>query len=467
MVDKPPLPHWEQPYIKTFSYKHTISTKNGCKFFITSLDRPSANAGISVVHHFGDEAKYLNKEKLNKLFPTLRGDTELYAHSPFFMGQTFCSDMADPSSGEYDWMLEMAKRMDLDKIKIILKAASVLNDEYIKLVRAQVNLESESEINKIKKRIITWEARLRKVRFNSTLFYIVSSFAAANRLSKKYFENLLETLGLEEFKTSVLSIPKTLAPAAMFYGQLNEKHFYTDGYNYDYYDKHGLRDNITQTSAGLQYIQNDKPLDSGYDAGNMQSLVIGQEHGNTMRVLKNIYVLSPEWIRELADKFITFFAPHKTKVLNLWPDRAAFQYKKAKEDFASKLKYCIEHDKDGKATGWRVIIANIGQPNITHAEEFDLMNEMMGERNKNLPRLQIDAYECKELRASLKLAPVRKNSKGQIEKVKSSEKLAPHRLPMESTNMSDAFKYLMCRKKWLNIVKHKKQMAFGSVAIRG
>ena len=95
------------------------------------------------------------------------------------------------------------------------------------------------------------------------------------------------------------------------------------------------------------------------------------------------------------------------------------------------------------------------------------MNEMMGDRNKNLPRLQIDAWECKELKASLKLAPVRKNSKNQIEKVKSSEKLAAHRLPLESTNMSDAFKYAICRKKWLNIVKYKSQMTFGNVAVRG
>jgi len=325
---------------------------------------------------------------------------------------------------------------------------------------------SEKDIANIKKSIQRWEARHRKIRYDSTLFYIVSSFANADILTLKYFENLLNTLGLEEFKTSVLSIRATLTPGAMFYGRLKENHFYFDSYDYEFYDQYGLRDNIKQTSLGLRHIKHDKPLDAGFDAGNMMSLVIGQEQGNTLRVLKNIYTLTPEWIRELADKFIEFFAPHKNKVLYLYPDRAAFQYKKAKEDFATKIKYSIEHDKDGKPTGWRVIIANIGQPNITHEQEFDLMNELMGRRNKNLPEIQIDAYECKELRSSLNLAPVKKNSKGQIEKIKTSEKLAIHRLPMESTNMSDAFKYLVCRKKWLNIVKYKKQMSFGDVSIR-
>ena len=54
VVDVQPPDHWPKPIIKTFSYKHTITTFNGCKFFLTSLDRPSSNAGISVVHHFGD-----------------------------------------------------------------------------------------------------------------------------------------------------------------------------------------------------------------------------------------------------------------------------------------------------------------------------------------------------------------------------------------------------------------------------
>jgi hypothetical protein len=467
MVDKPPLPHWDNPYIKTFSYKHTISTRNGCKFFITSLDRPSANAGISVVHHFGDEAKYLNKEKLNKLFPTLRGDTLLYTHSPYFMGQTFCSDMANPESGEYDWMMDMRKRMDRKRIMEILQVGQVLNDEYKNLIGAQHSGASEYEINLIKNRINDWSEGHRKIRFDSTLFFIVSSFAASNRLPLKYYQNLLETLGLEEFKTSVLSIPKTLTPGAMFYGQFKPTHVYQDGYNYEFYDQFNLKANIKQSSEGLRYINTNKALEAGFDTGNMMSLVIGQEQGDTMRILKDIYTLTPEFIRALADKYIEFFRTHKRKELKLWCDRAAYQYKKSKEDFASKLKHCIEYYSDGKPTGWLVTLVNLGQPNITHGEEYDLMNEMMGENNRNLPKIMIDAFECKELIASIKLAPMIKNSKGMIEKVKKSEKLPVHRLPLESTNMSDAFKYLICRKNWLAIVRHKKRQSMGNVSIRG
>jgi len=81
-----------------------------------------------VVHIFGDEAKYLKQEKLNKLFPALRGDYRLFGHSHYFMGQTFCSDMADPNNLEYDWMLQMEKNMDRRQILRILQTAIVLNE---------------------------------------------------------------------------------------------------------------------------------------------------------------------------------------------------------------------------------------------------------------------------------------------------------------------------------------------------
>ncbi|HNW74554.1 MAG TPA: hypothetical protein PKN44_13075 [Bacteroidales bacterium] len=465
VVDVPPPEKWPKPLIKTFAYKHTISTHNGCKFFLTSLDRPSANAGISVVHHFGDEAKYLMWDKLNKLFPTLRGDYALYGHSHYFMGQTFCSDMADPSVGESDWMLRMEKNMDKEQVMHILQAAIVLNEINIELYDAITRKEDPKRIDLIRRNQARWVDRLRKIRQDSTFFYIVSSFANADILTLKYFENLLASLTFEEFKTSVLSIKKTLEKGARFYGALSDRHFYADGYNYDYYDKYNIRDNISQTSAGLKYIQNDKILEAGFDAGNMMSLVIGQEQGNTYRVLKGIYTLTPEWIRELGDKFIHFFEPHKRKVLHLYHDRATNQYRKVGKDFASQLKHDIEFDRNEKRTGWSVQLMSVGVGNISHSDEFNLMNILMGEKDKRLPRLLIDKFECKELKSQLEITPVFKNSKGEIQKDKKGDKLLPSRLSMESTNFTDAFKYLLCRPRYLAIARQKHAITFSSLSI--
>jgi hypothetical protein len=464
VVDQEPPANWPKPYIKTFSYKHTISTFNGCKFFLTSLDRPSANAGISVVHQFGDEAKYLQEEKLNKLFPTLRGDYRLYGHSHYFMGQTFCSDMPDPNVGESDWMMRMEKKMDREQILRIIQTAMIVNEINWDIYYGG-KAEDEKRVDHAIKNRDAWQERLHRVRQDSTFFYIVSSFANADILTLKYFKNLLETLDFEEFKTAVLSIRKTLEKGARFYGNLSDRHFYRDGYNYDYYDQFGLSDNLVQNSAGLRYIQEDKLLEAGFDAGNMMSLVIGQLQGTTYRVLKGMHTITPEWIRELANQFILFFEPHKRKILHLYHDRSTNAYRKSKRDFASQLKHDLEYNAQGTRTGWIVNLMSVGQGNITHSDEFNLMNILMGEKDKRLPKLQIDMFECKYLKSQLEMTPVAKGTKGEIIKVKKGDKLPPARLPMESTNYTDALKYLICRSKYLSIARQRRSVTFGPVGV--
>ena len=133
VVEEAPPDHWVKSSIKTYDYKHTISTFNGCKFFLKSLDRPSINAGISVVHQFGDESKYLQSEKLSKFFPTLRGDLIRFGKSHYYLGQTFCSDMPDPNYGESDWMDKMVAKMDEKQIIHILQCARFVNEFHLKL----------------------------------------------------------------------------------------------------------------------------------------------------------------------------------------------------------------------------------------------------------------------------------------------------------------------------------------------
>lgn len=461
VVDREPPESWPKPYIKTFDFKHSISTFNGCKFFMTSLDRPSSNAGISVVHIFGDEAKYLKQQKLNKLFPALRGDFRLFGHSHYFMGQTFCSDMADPNNLEYDWMLQMEKNMDRQQILRILQAAIVLNEIAYELFLAERAGADKQKIYNILMNKERWMERIRKIRHNSTFFHIVSTLANIDILTFDYLVNNLQTLGWEEFKTVILSIHKTLESGSRFYGALGDKHFYDDGYNYDYYDQFSLKSNITQSSSGLRYIQHEKILEAGFDAGNMNSLVFGQEQGGAYRILKNMYVITPDWIRELSDQFLAFFAPHRRKILHLYYDRAANQYRRSKRDFATQIKHDIEYDRQGRRTGWIVQLMSLGQGNITHAEEFNLMNVMMGEKDKRLPKLLIDKFECKELKSQLECTPVEKARNGEIKKVKKGDKLPPARLPMESTNMADAFKYLLCRPKYMAIAKQRRPLVLG------
>jgi len=467
VVDKAPPTHFKKPYNRLISYKHTISVFNGCTFNLVSMDRPSTGAGNSYVHLFGDESKYLKKEKLNKLTPAIRGDYIRFGHSPYYRGQTFTSDSANPMHNEDDWMYDMEKAMNKKQILQILDCAFILNDirkeHYIAF-----NEQNSVELEKVNKKLERWEERFRKIRKNSTFFYVVSSYVNADILTEEFFDDLYKDLEIEEYKISVLSIRSKLEPGAMFYGNLDKHHFFDDGYNYDYYDKFSLTETIKEISSGLRYVQHDQPLEAGVDFGNMMSMYIGQEQEHVDRGLKFFYTLSPEWIRHLADKFIAFFAPHQAKILKMRYDRAGNNYNEANEDLASKLKNAIQTDEYGKPTGWHVILESRNQRNVTHQEEFDLCVEMMGETNRNLPKLLIDKHNCREVKSSLEKAPLKRNSKGMIEKDKSSEKTLPlKKLPMESTNPSDAFKYYICKPKYLAIVKNKNASHSYTAKIRG
>jgi len=461
VVGQEPPADWPRPYTgRTFNYKHTISTYNGCKFFLTSLDLPSANAGLSVVHIFGDEAKYMKEKKLNKLFPTLRGDPALFGHSPYYLGKTFVSDMANPLVGEDDWMLRMEQNMNrLELIKAI-QTGLVVNDIRMELWEAEQEGYGDVALKNIRKKLKRWEERWLKARWTekgegNTFFAMISSYANADILTASYFDNLLKTLDFEEYKTAVITMRKSLAKNERFYAKLDDKHFYMDGYDYSRIDNHRIGETITDNSLMLRYVKHDEPLEAGLDVGNMLSLVIGQMHGiDEYRILKNFFTIPPKWLRDLGDQFIDYFKHHRKKILILYYDRSANAYHKVGEDTATKFKGAIEKDRYGKATGWEVKLMSIGQGAILHTEEYNLMSVIMDESDRRLPKLRIDQFNCKELKGSLESAPSKPGTgKEKIQKDKKSEKLPAHRLPMESTNMSDAFKYLMCRKEWLSYAK--------------
>ena len=86
------------------------------------------------------------------------------------------------------------------------------------------------------------------------------------------------------------------------------------------------------------------------------------------------------------------------------------------------------------------------------------MQELMTGDNDALPTLLVDAVNCRETISSIEKAPAGIRYKGQqkiIYKVKKSEKLEPKKLPMLSTNFSDAFKYLMMRGAWRRAIRGK------------
>lgn len=460
-AEKRALPEWLRPWFwkssnKIVSYKHTIMFFTGFNITFGSLDRPASLAGRSYIHVIGDEVKYFNEKKIANLLKAVRGYYMLYGNSTFYRGHTFTTDMPDTRNiGEHDWILKQHKKMNVKGIVTLMKTAFVVNDCATDLIIAKQQRDEEEILSRqrIYKR---WRERLQGMRMLpecQTFYYVASSYVNADILTPDYFASAFET-DLGDVPTAILSLLPTIEGGDRFYANLAENHFYFDGADSYWAAQFGIRE--ADDCRILKYLNTNKELCCGVDFGNMISMSIFQEdiNTNTLRVLKFMDALSPEWIDDLAERFLRYFEPHSEKRLTIYYDRAGNNYRSSGKDFATELKTAIEihgrgHNK-GARTGWRVTLGSLNQGNIGQQEEYYFMRDILTANNPRLPRVLIDAYQCKPLKCSLELARTKKkiNAKGEeyIAKDKSSEHLPIARLRLESTNPSDSFKYALMTK---------------------
>jgi hypothetical protein len=451
VTDERPPKHFKNCYKPIESFKHTISTKTGVRLLVGSLDQPSGLAGNSFQHMYGDEGRLLKFKKLKKLDPAIRGEHAQFGHSVFYRGRTFMSDMPNILDGDDDWMLSREKDMNIEQIKAALQVGIVLNDIRKEMYNAQID-RNQIKVEQLRKNLARWTEKWIRVRKESTFFYVVSSMVNSDILQEGFFRDTFKALGIDEFKSAILSFKVNITKGEKFYGHLGEHHFYSDGVISEYYDKFLLRDvaeGLDESSRALKYIDHNAKLECGIDFGDMCSMVMAQQRGAYLYCLKEFYTLAPESSRELAMKFREFFKDHKKKELDMYYDRSGNQYAKIKRDWASELKNFIEFN-GGISTGWTVNLKSLNQSTIYQEEEFTFAKSLMGETVPGLPKLKIDQFQCKCLKSSLELTKIKvkvdiKGSRS-IQKDKSSEKLPMHLRPMFSTNFSDAFKYLIYRR---------------------
>ncbi|WP_051878436.1 hypothetical protein [Chryseobacterium sp. FH1] len=451
--ERPPA-HFDQPYKSPLSYKHTISWANGCFEKLVSMDIVSSAAGDSFQHIKGDETKYLDKTKIDKLLPANRGQRMRFEGSTYYRGVTFTTDMPNVlAPNEYDWILDMEANMDTEQIKTVIYASLVVNE--IKMALRDAYFKNDrAEYEKQKKSYYRWNERLYRARVGSTCFHVISSFANADILTLDWFQDQLNLSGIEGFKAAILSMKQELKAGEKFYPQFEPKHLYDDGLVSTFYDSTGFGEEKKLNSTGLKYCLTNQHLEGGMDFGKMMSLIIGQKQGWSQRILKNFHRLGKDNIEFLAQDFIEFFQYHKRKHLKLYHDRSGNQNRSFGKDMATLFKKLVEGGEiNGIKQGWKVELMSVGQGTIYQFEEYNLVNQMFSEINPALPRILIDKFQCLELISSISLAKIviDKNKRGetQLNKNKTSESMPLKSLPMFSTNYSDAFKYYFCRPEYM------------------
>ena len=474
VINQEPPREWRQRmYNVCTDWKNTMVFYTGFNFTFISLDRAAIGAGRSYVGVFGDEVKYFPEEKFTNLLKAVRGFRVKYGDSVWYRSRTLTTDMPNPNHlGEYDWILKLAKQNDKKKILLALRAGFVYNDtkrEYVARLQQYEQLKADARTNpelrtrladaerlmQLSRRTMQrWEQRWIKTRRGVSFFFISSSYVNVDILGEDWFNDEFAE-GLEGAATNILSVIPKLEAAQMFYGNLSMNNFYADGYLNEVIDRHPF--GWEQDCTVLRYLDPGRPIEAGMDAGNMLSMVFGQQTGRVMRILKELYTLPPQNVRDLADKFLLYFKPHRRKLLKLYYDRSMNNYKRTGADMASQIKKAIETDSEGKRTGWTVQLMSLGQGNIGSNLEYRFFQELLpGHLESRLYRLLIDQHNCPNLKSEMEVTRTKAKTDDRtnttlIVKEKTGDKLPTHRLPKESTNLTDALKYYILRPEVLRL----------------
>lgn len=455
IIDRQPPIEWQrQMYNVIDKYKQVMTFWNGFTFTFVSLDRPSIGAGRSYVGLFGDEVKYWPEEKFTNIRKAVRGYRARYGDSPWYRSLSLTSDMPNPNHlGEYTWMMKLAKLMDKEKVKLLLQTGQTLNETRRRYAET-MQTGDQRIIELAERNMRRWEERWNELRRGTTLFMVASTLINADVLGEEFFQEEIAA-GLEGIDTNLFSIPQKLTADLKFYATLTARDFYRDGTRNDVVERHdyGWEEDCTV----LKYLDPNRPIDGGMDDGNMKSMVFGQQRGRDYRVMKEIFTLPPENERQLADRFLDYFKPHKTRLLRLYYDRAMNNYKKVGTSAIQRIKQAIEVRADGTRSGWRVQLMSLGQGVIYSNTEYQFFSALFArDLQKQLFTLMIDAQNCPNLKAEMESCPIKvvedkRTGRKDIRKEKKGERLPAHRLPQESTNLTDALKYLIMRKEWVNI----------------
>lgn len=456
VIDRLPPVEWQRRMYNVIDkYKQVMTFWNGFTFTFVSLDRSSIGAGRSYVGLFGDEVKYWPEAKFTNIRKAVRGYRVRYGDSPWYRSLSLTTDMPNPNhAGEYLWVMKLAKLMDKEKVKLLLQTGQTLNEARRRYATATVSGAPASEYQNAQRNMQRWEERWQELRRGTTLFLVASTLINADVLGEEFFSEELQA-GLEGIDTNLLSIPQKLTADQLFYTTLSARDFYQDGTRNDVLEQHPY--GWEQDCTVLRHLDPNRPIDGGMDDGNMKSMVFGQQLGREYRVMKEIYTLPPDNERQLADRFLAFFRPHKRKLLRLYYDRAMNNYRSTGNSAMQRIKAAIETHADGTRTGWRVQLMSLGQGNIYSNTEYQFFSALFARQLQNrLFTLLIDAQNCPCLKAEMETAPVRvvedkRTGRKELRKDKRGEKLPAHRLPMESTNLTDALKYLVMRREWVNI----------------
>lgn len=395
-----------EPVRRPICYDRVISWYNGSVWYLISQDVPGSSNSLTLQYVLGDEAKFLNFDKLkDETFPANGGFPGQWRDCPWLNSMLFVSDM--PVGKKGSWFLNYAEKMDEEVI------------QGIRVCLTQIAHYSATEQTTYAVRqLLYWRRKLAELRRHAVYYKECSSIENVALLGEKYIRQMKRDLPPLVFLTSILSVrPGKLRDG--FYPALSDRHVYT-AFNNAYletlnYDMSKVGNVDCRQDADLERSQ---PICVAFDYNaNINWLVAGQVQGRKLKVLKSFYVKYGRKLRELVDDFCEYYQTAATRQIVLYYDSTGISsnYAVDKNDFVSVIRDQFEQN------GWSVCLKYLGSP-VKHHEKYLMIDQgLKGQNNLLMPMFNEQNNEA--LLLALRMAGVRVGPQG-FQKDKSGEKHA-------------------------------------------
>lgn len=395
-----------KPLREPLSYDRVLSWYNGTLWYLISQDVPGSANSHTFQAVIGDEAKYLNFEKLkDEVFPANGGNPGPWKDCPWLNSMLFMSDM--PTSKRGSWFMNYEDKATPE----IVQAIEYCLQEIYRLSAREQNSYTERQLSEYRRDLAT-------LRSEAVLYLECSSIENIIVLGEKYIREMKRTLPPLVFLTSILCIKPGKLKGG-FYPGLTDAHIYTSYDNAHLeligYDFERARNVDCRHDGDLVKGQ---PICIAFDYNaNINWLVAGQQVDRKIRTLKSFHVKYERKLREVVDDFCEYYRFHDRREVIYYFDSTALgsNYAVNDKDFAATI--CDQFIQNG----WNVERKYLGSP-MKHTDKYHLIDEgMKGHSEYLVP--EINEQNNEALLIAMRAAGVRIGPNG-FEKDKTGEKYA-------------------------------------------
>lgn len=421
--------NWQGPWRMPFRWNYVISWWNGAIIYLVSQDIIGSSNGITIDWIIGDEAKFLNQERFRQeLLPANRGIMPAYRHKPYHHGITLTTDMPTGTSGL--WLFEYEKECDKQRVKEILKLQLVINK-----LRAAMEFVTKKNREYYVNQIEVINEEINDLRRGLIFYHEASSLDNIHALGLDYIKQQLQLTTLFEFDTQILNLrPQKVEDGFYpdfdeeYHGYFGNNNFFLEklNYNFEKLEKLDCRKDGD--------LADGKPLHIAIDYNRrIHPMVIAQNLNDEIRIVNALYVLFPQKLKDVVQKFCDYYEPLKKKLVYYWYDQTAVGE-------MNETRQCDDVVSILRKNGWSVVPMYMRLAPL-HQDKYNMYGHLLQEDGVYPKKLRVNRENCSQMIRSVNLSEA-EIKKGGFGKKKKSEK-DPNFPAKDATHFSDAMDMLV------------------------